>query len=87
MPRRVVDLFACWRRLGGTPQTADVWKMVLSCPFAVSLEEINDRNFEDCERTVVELKSFFKILYHWTIALDFNLLSFHNFLELFSRSS
>jgi hypothetical protein len=30
---------------------------------------------------------FFKVLYHWTATLDFNLLSFHDFLDLFSLSS
>jgi hypothetical protein len=34
-------------------------------PFVMSLEERNDRFFEDRERTVVELKLFFsKTLYH-----------------------
>jgi hypothetical protein len=28
--------------------------------------------------------SFFKTLYHWTVALDFNVFSFHYFLDLFS---
>jgi hypothetical protein len=31
MPNRVVDLFACWRGLGGSPQSTTVWKMVPSC--------------------------------------------------------
>jgi hypothetical protein len=32
---------------------------------------------------VIELKSFFfKNLYYWTTALDFNMLSFHDLLEL-----
>jgi hypothetical protein len=36
----------------------------------------------------VELKSFFlKTLYHSTAALDFNLLGFHEFLNLFSIAS
>jgi hypothetical protein len=54
----------------------------------VSLKGNNDRNFEDNEKTVAEFKSFFfKTLYHWTAALDFNVLSFHDFLDLFSLSS
>jgi hypothetical protein len=56
--------------------------------FVVSLEGENYRCFEDRERTVVDLKSFFfKNLYHWIDALDLNLLNFHEFLELFSISS
>jgi len=31
MPKRVVDLFACWRGMGGSLQSVAVWKMVLSC--------------------------------------------------------
>jgi hypothetical protein len=31
MPRRVVNLFACWRRQGGSLQSSAVWKMILSC--------------------------------------------------------
>jgi hypothetical protein len=59
--------------------------MVPSCLLWCFWRERNDRSFEDCERTVVDLKSFFfKTLYHWTTALDLNLLSFHDFLDLFS---
>jgi hypothetical protein len=32
MLRRVVDLFACWRGLRGSPQCAVVWKMIPSYP-------------------------------------------------------
>jgi hypothetical protein len=55
--------------------------------FVVSLEGGNYRCFEDCERTVVDLKSFLKNLYHWIDSLDLNLLNFHEFLDLFSISS
>jgi hypothetical protein len=49
-------------------------KMIVSC-------------FKDWERTVAELKSFFFKSHHWTTALHLNLLSFHEFLDLFSISS
>jgi hypothetical protein len=43
-------------------------------------EEINDRSFEDHERTLVELNDlFFKTLYHWATAFDFNIYNFHIF--------
>jgi hypothetical protein len=58
MPRRVVDLFACWWTVGST-QSAVVWKMVPSCLLWCLWREKNDRSFEDRERTLVELKSFF----------------------------
>lgn len=28
MPRKVVDLFACWKGLSGCPQGAVVWKII-----------------------------------------------------------
>ena len=31
MPRKVVDLFACWRGLGGSSQSETIWKMISSC--------------------------------------------------------
>jgi hypothetical protein len=65
MPRRVVDLFACWRGLSGNPQSAAMWKMVSSCLLCCLWREINDRSFEDHKRTVMELNSFFsKPIYH-----------------------
>jgi hypothetical protein len=37
---------------------------------------------------VAKLKSFFfKTLNHWIATLDFNMLSFHDFLDLFSLSN
>lgn len=62
--------------------------MFPSCLLWCFWKEINDRSFEDREKTVVELKSFFfKILYHWIVVLDFNLLNFHDFLDPFSLFS
>lgn len=38
-------------------------------PFAVSLREMNNRSFEDCERTLEEVESFFfYTIYIWTAA-------------------
>jgi hypothetical protein len=68
MPRRVVNLYACWWT-SGSPQSAVVWKMVPTCLLWCLWREMNDRNFENHERTLEEIKSlFFKILYFWTIA-------------------
>jgi hypothetical protein len=47
--------------------------------------EINDRSFEDSERTLVELKYFlFETLYHLTTTLYLNLHSLHYCLDLLS---
>jgi hypothetical protein len=50
---------------------------------------MNDRSFEDRERMLEELKSFFfNTLYMWTVAYVSHLIqSFHDFLILFSPSS
>jgi hypothetical protein len=89
MPRRMVDLFTCWRGLSGKPQSSQVWKMVPFYLLWCIWREINDRSFENCKRMVVDLKPFFfNTPYHWKAALDFpNLIGFHDFLEHFSLSS
>jgi hypothetical protein len=59
-------------------------------PFVVHLEgKKNDKSFEDRERKMVDLKSFFfNTLYHWVVALNFpNLLGFHDFLDCFYFSN
>jgi hypothetical protein len=64
-----------------------VWKIVSSCFLWYLWSERNERSFEDCERIVVELKLFFfKTLYFQTTVLDLNVLSFHDFFDLFSLS-
>lgn len=64
-------------------------KVGSTMPFVVSFwREKNDTCFEDREKMVVKLKSFFfKTLSLWIVALDFYLPSFHDFLSLFSLSS
>jgi hypothetical protein len=40
------------------------------------------------KQDIVELKTlFFKTLHHWAATFDFNISSFHIFLDLFSSSS
>jgi hypothetical protein len=49
---------------------------------------MNARNFEDRERMLEELESFFYTLFLWTTAFISPLvLSYHDFLVLFSPSS
>jgi hypothetical protein len=47
MPRRVVDLYACWWSAGST-HSAVIWKMILLCLLWCLWRERNDRCFEDC---------------------------------------
>jgi hypothetical protein len=54
--------------LFGSLQSATAWKIAPLCLLCCLWREKNDKSFEDCERTVVELKSlFFTTLYLWTI--------------------
>jgi hypothetical protein len=87
MPRRVVDLFACWWT-GGRSQSAVVWKMVPCCLFWCLWMERNDRQFEDKERSIEELMYFFFFsLYSWTAAfLAPSGISYNDFLVSFSSS-
>jgi hypothetical protein len=55
MPRRVVNLFACWKEQLGSIQNA---AMCLSCLMWCLWRKRNDQSFKDNERMVVELKAF-----------------------------
>jgi hypothetical protein len=66
MPRQVVNLYAWW--IAGNTRSV-VWKMVHLYLLWCLWTERNDKSFEDCERTLEEIKSlFFNTLYLWTIA-------------------
>jgi len=68
MPLRVINLLACWWT-GGRSRSAVVWKMVLCCLLWCLWRKHNDRQFEDKEKTIEELISFFFYsLYSWTAA-------------------
>jgi hypothetical protein len=88
MPLRVVDLFACWWT-GCRSRSAAVWKMVPCCLLWCLWREHNDRQFEDKERTIDDLISFFfHSLYSWSAAfLALLTFSFNDFFVLFSTSS
>jgi hypothetical protein len=66
-----------------------VWKMVPSCFLWCLWSEMNDRSFEDRERSLEEIKSlFFNTLYLWTAAFVYPLMiSYHDFLILFVFTS
>jgi hypothetical protein len=65
-----------------------VWQMVHSYLFWCLWKKQNDRNCEDKEMTIEELKAFFFYsLFSWTAAFLTRLvISFHDFLVLFSSS-
>jgi hypothetical protein len=75
----LVDLFAIWWTGGRTPSVV-VWEMVPSCHLWCLWRKINNRHFEDCEKTLEELKSFFYSLYTWAIVFVAPLvISFNDF--------
>jgi hypothetical protein len=84
MPRRVIDLFACWWT-SGRPRSAAIWKMVPTCLFWCVWNERNNMCFKDLERSLEDiLASFFHTLYFWSVAFVSPLsLSFGDFLFLF----
>jgi hypothetical protein len=88
MPRRVVDLLACWWS-SGKRRSAAVWKMVLTCLFWCRWQERNNRCFEDLKRSLEAiLSSCFRTLYLWTLAhLSLLSISYDDFLTRFSFSS
>jgi hypothetical protein len=62
MPRRFIDLFACWWKFGRL-RSAMFWKMVPICIFWCVWNERNLRCFKDLENFVEEiLASFFHTL-------------------------
>jgi hypothetical protein len=87
MPRRVIDLFACWWT-SGRPRSATIWKMVATCLFWCVWKERNNMCFEDFDRSLEDiLTSFFHILYLWIVAfMSLLSLNFDDFLVRFSLS-
>ena len=87
MPRRVVELMGCWRKLQGSHQVAAVWRMIPLCIMWCIWTERNMRCFEDKERTMVELKNFvLHTLLLWFSAIVLNGDDIHEFLSLVHRS-
>jgi hypothetical protein len=58
MPRRVVDLYACWWTTGST-RSAAVCKMVLSRLLWCLWRERNDKSFENFLQNFVSLDIYF----------------------------
>ena len=88
MPRCIVDLYACWWTNVST-QSFVVWKMVATCLLWCLWREMNYRCFENRERTLEKIKSFFfKILYLWMTAYVSPLIiSYNDFIVHFALSS
>jgi hypothetical protein len=88
MPRRVVDLFACWWKVGRS-RSAAAWKMVPICILWCVWKERNLRCFKDLKNSMENIvASFLHMLYLWTKAfLSPVSISFSDFLVRFSLPS
>jgi hypothetical protein len=71
MPKRVEDIFACRRGLGGISQSPVAWKMVPSCLLCCFWRENNDTSFEEFKRTVVEASFVKKLLKNFILFFCF----------------
>ena len=81
MPEKVSEFLASWRGIRGNSQIAYIWKMLPICLWWCIWRERNARCFEDQERSMEELRIlFFNTLLHWSIVIDFQSRSFHDFL-------
>jgi endonuclease/exonuclease/phosphatase family metal-dependent hydrolase len=70
MPCHVLHLWAGWQVSFGDTRNMVVWRMVPHCVMWCLWRERNARHFEDCERSIVDLKMlFFRTLYEWVFSL------------------
>ena len=66
MPRKVVDLLACWRGSFGRHRHSGIWMCIPHCLMWCIWRERNARSFEGCERILLDLKMLIlKTLAEW----------------------
>ena len=59
MPHKVIKLFESWQGKFGRHYNIDFWRLVPHCLICCIWHERNARSFEGCERSMLEIKSFF----------------------------
>ena len=68
IPHIVLELFEAWQGKFGHHCHIDVWKLV---PHCLIWRERNARSFEGCERSLLEIKSFFlQTLFEWSVVFS-----------------
>ena len=84
MPRKVIDLLACWQGCFGWHQHSVIWKCIPHCLMWCIWRERNFRCFEGNERSVADLKHLvLKTLFEWVSASGcFSCSNFLEFLDL-----
>jgi hypothetical protein len=88
MPRHVLQLWASWQGHFGDHRNMVVWRMVPRCVMWCIWRERNARHFEDCERSVLDLKLlFFQTLYEWVVTLGLFSINSNSMVELIYHCS
>ena len=59
MPHKVIELFESWQGKFGQHRNIDFWRLVPHCLIWCIWRERNAESFEGCERSTLEIKSFF----------------------------
>ena len=81
VPRGIVDLLACWQGCFGKHSNNQIRKAIPHCLKWCIWREMNARNFEGREWTILDLKlQIFRTLHEWMAAT--RLFSFSNLLDL-----
>ena len=83
MPRKVIELFESWQGMFGRHRNIVLWRIVPHCLLWCIWRERNARNFEGCERSMLEIKSFFlHTLLDWSVVFcHFSCSSLHVLLD------
>ena len=72
MPLKVVELFESWQGKFGWHRNIVFWRLVPHCLMWCIWRERNARCFEGCERSLLEIKSFFlHTLLVWSVVLSY----------------
>ena len=71
MPHNVLELFKAWQGKFARHRHIDVWILVPHCLIWCIWRERNARSFESCERSLLEIKSFFlHTLFKWSVVFS-----------------
>ena len=71
MSLKIIELFESWQSKFGQHRNIDFWRLVSHCLMWCIWSERNARCFEGCERSLLEIKSFFlHTLLDWSVALS-----------------
>ena len=66
-----LKVFECWQGKFKQHRNIDFWRLVLHCLMWCIWREMNARCFEGCERSLLEIKSFFlHTLLVWSVVLS-----------------